>query len=619
MAALRAPRISDAGITARYGEQFAVDVAPFLDALKSSIGPRHFLGWLEDRGQSMRTVIELISGKSRDAQAPRAVELLSQTLLQFYEETAVAGHFAHSTMRERCRHVCHLFADLGNLPSGKYPSIDPDFFSAPYYADKPSESLADLKWPEFAGLPPARRERVGLDLIAAQSLSTFNELFRTFSFGQALAETEIEPDSPSWLIQRVLHKEQASWRTHGRPAKWDADHRRLVDPVLRTETWEMAGLSLPFSKSILDPYELTMLVLRCLGSTILMTDCVTSLFCCETGWNRQTIWSLRRRPTIFQGAGSIKLCNEEFLSEFKARAGSNVLAHLERDKPILGMVADEFNSAWRATSELKLFKDQDGYSVLDPSTSLLDVLDQYQQATEFPQSLPSASIASKRFFVALGRRGIGVPKRELGYEFKTGPISRPGCSFRTIRKSRLNLIIRDTDALPEIAAAGGHVNPRTTQRFYYTLDTLIHKLRPIRAFQDSLQALLYLESGVLKANIDPKQCDMLSKFARYSGIASACGLSTSGSRDPDLPDIWFDPTPERLEELYLAYRALKAARVRVSEARWKAQAVPQLGVVGGIIKALYRVGLGKLYFVATRRAIKRLAEGSAVLPPVLEI
>ncbi|MBB2780279.1 UNVERIFIED_ORG: hypothetical protein GGE55_001661 [Rhizobium esperanzae] len=516
---------------------------------------------------------------------------------------------------------------MGTIEGRTYPIVEAEFFRPPYHQDAPGHSLGELDWPEFTGLPQVARDQAALNLVIGQALADFNALYATYQFGQALVACEPDPGTPAGQICRLLQENRACWLKHTRPRfemTWDEEFRRVVDPATARTTWEMAGFpnaeALP---SRISQPKLSLMVLNCLGASVAMTQCVKALFCAETGWNKQTIDDLQRNPNLIRTDRGLSLCNEVFFSQFKTRAGHEVLRRLDRREPLSGTAADEFEAAWRATAGLYDFKPRDGFAMVRShnATSLLDVLTRYQNAAAFAHTLAEAigSPMSNRFFLSLGRKGLSVFLLDIGDFFKVGPLSRPGCSFNAARKSRLNVSARSSDSTVEVRAAGDHHSVATTYKHYYNRETLAHKLLPVQTFQKVLQSLLTYEHGVLSAIIDPEQANFLRLIARTSGVASACGLSEDSPGTLALPDISFDPSPSRILELYLTYRAIKEQRNNIAEERWLSQGTLLLGVAGGIIRALHSVGLFPLYLKTARRAIKGLRDGTMVLPPVLEV
>lgn len=351
MGARRAPLWSNEEISHSFGRQFADDIIPYLSLPDIGFGMRHFLGRLA--GSNSRSIVKtLICGEHDGFDEPWVLETLSEYLAAWYEMETTLHGFAHSTMRERCRDVCLAIEHLGTLADRRYPALDHDFFRPPYIDDVPTPALGELSWPEFENLPDARRDRVALRLVTAQALSEFNRLYEIFCFGQKLLCSTTDPDTPMGLIRRILEEEIRSWEQTGQSRferAWDAEFRKVLEPVLTRETWEMADLPGTAKMPLLLSYhDLRSVVIGCIGAGTPIAASVIALFCCETGWNRQTIFDLGRQPNVFRTTRGTKLCSDYFYTQFKGRAGHNVLAHLQRNKPLVGLASDEFESAWRS-------------------------------------------------------------------------------------------------------------------------------------------------------------------------------------------------------------------------------------------------------------------------------
>ncbi len=126
----------------------------------------------------------------------------------------------------------------------------------------------------------------------------------------------------------------------------------------------------------------------------------------------------------------------------------------------------------------------------------------------------------------------------------------------------------------------------------------------VRLFQNVIQSFLLRE-------IDPATAarvqsagerDWFGGVAVLTGIPAAAGIDVrpSATHAP-APFLRFDPTPKGLEELYLAHRALRLARLAggLEDTLANARALMVLAAIGA---GLRRAGLSGAYIAAARRA-----------------
>lgn len=140
----------------------------------------------------------------------------------------------------------------------------------------------------------------------------------------------------------------------------------------------------------------------------------------------------------------------------------------------------------------------------------------------------------------------------------------------------------------------------------------------IRLFQNVVQSYLL-------RNVDPAvavrvrpaaEQDWFGRLAILTGITSAARIDLGPSGSPAVePNLVFDPTPERMGELYLTHRALRFG-LQGAGGNAAENAVRELAVLAAIFRELRQAGLRPAYIRAAHHARVALLLGAAVLPDV---
>jgi len=457
-----------------------------------------------------------------------------------------------------------------------------------------------------------------------------------FVFGQTVISNEAPPenvDPIAWhLVKATLSAASSSWLKTGRSfvkpkqaSRGPVCPEALFDPRL----WHAAGLA-DAGKAIcakqpetrLSCWEVRTLVLSCLGATYETALLVQALFVCCCGWNPQPIVDLGRNPFLFRTHTALGLATGEFIVSFKKRAHHDVLAYLERGSEIAGLIEENVKAECRSVATE--FSNDAAFLMVPLNSSLLDILYRYQAMTDKMRSYDLAQKHKDKFFFYLTQTyGLGRrPKISLLQIPGNGFLNRKGVTFQSVRKSFLATTMREVGSVAATRPFAGHAKLSVLMPHYLNTREINAELdQSIRFFQNACQALVLGVEGDRSTvlGISPGDLAWFRRLALAAGIAAATGFSPS-PKEADLPEdtIVFQPSADNLKDLFLAHRALRKSKARVTYARWRVQALPLLACVKAIGRAVFSKGLGKAYKNAARRAAKQLAEGTIVLPPILE-
>jgi hypothetical protein len=143
----------------------------------------------------------------------------------------------------------------------------------------------------------------------------------------------------------------------------------------------------------------------------------------------------------------------------------------------------------------------------------------------------------------------------------------------------------------------------------------------IRRFQGAMEAIATRDINAHKVAIalrrDSNVSSRLFHVAERCGLTAVLGVSATKESDADDQEatIQFEPSDERLGELYLSHKALVAMRNSYSnKERFRKDYLPLLALVKAIGREVFQLNLGPRYWGAARAASKALRSGDTVIP-----
>lgn len=295
---------------------------------------RHFLGWLtKDTHEATYAVIAALRvGESDVVRNQRAAQMLTYLMERYTEEAESKRFWTLSTISDYGSRAADVLQWLGELPDRHYPRFRRQSVSFPKHAGK-VPFLGALHWPEIEHLSGVQRERHAMGVVRAAALDNFTALEVLFSFGQSLLKTDIPPigvNTADWhFLKSFLKLELKSWASAGR-SQFDK-HGATIQDMSSTmkrlgswETWAAAGLQSETVKSLFRQPKIqgrfrsiAGVVLACIGPTRNCLVATTVVFCCDTGWNKQPILTLPRRPVVLRTSSTSSIASSVFLSSFR--------------------------------------------------------------------------------------------------------------------------------------------------------------------------------------------------------------------------------------------------------------------------------------------------------------
>jgi len=326
---------------------------------------RHLLGFLatqaglSDSAFAAPIIAALIGKRDPNFADPQYVQAIASALRKLHSH--LLGHYSGTTATGYSAAAARLLETLGNRGDSRFAPFERRLVTFPEHTSE-TLSLAELEWPETVGLSGAEAERRALELMRNDAVTRFEVFERRFETGQRIVgEQSPPPDCPpdAWLaLKTLIGTEQQHWLRTGR-SQFDPIHScsdevtNLMDRICSLETWLSAGGPCFIDGSSateerIDPFSLRRMTLECLGPTIGATLAVMIVLCVDSGWNRQSIIELPRNPYLFSTKSEVALASSAFISSFKARAGHDVVAHLERGETLRGLGESVAKAAWAA-------------------------------------------------------------------------------------------------------------------------------------------------------------------------------------------------------------------------------------------------------------------------------
>jgi len=629
-----------------YGESLVADARQVAtEGSDWDVAARRFLCWLS-AGKHMRSALltKALAGIEVDAVTHAQVsQMLLSALGDWTAELASSGRFRALTVSNHGRSMAAVLERLGAKPGRPLLRFQRRAMTMPTPTSV-THSLGSLAWPEAEGLEGAARERRCLDVVWKAALQEFGRWEAWFLFGRAVLGAEGRPagvDSRAWeAVRTLLTTEDRFWSAEGRSqfnrsTDCSDEVRSLGAAQLNQETWLRAGLppaaaqmvsweaknGNSFHKHLL----LSQIAVSCLGATAGATWPAMIAFCCETGWNHQPMRELPAEPFLMRTDTECGLATSAFVASYKNRARHEVLAYLDRNATVSGLVEEDAKAVWRATADdSDISGRQDGYAMVrkDRGGGLLDLLDRYRAMTDVIRPYDRSGEFQDRFFVHLTvRAGLRPQDGPISKIKLSGPLGRADLSFQAIRRSFVSLTFRELGTVAAARVVAGQWSTSVLMPHYLNSDDIKAEMdQAVRLFQNILQGVVVAGRKDASALLGVPD-DALRWFGRLgtvSGVAAAFGGTPPSSSGLPREALCFNPTEENLRDLYLSHLSLRRAQGRMLPGRWKVQGLPLLAAVKAVGRILHSKGLGASYLAAARRASRDLADGSVALPPLLE-
>lgn len=605
----------------------------------ASIGIRHFLIWAAGQtSASAGTLVSALSGRRPEALSDaQYTQLVTAAVKNWIAEIDAAGTITAITLAHYAARAGAALEALGSIDPSRYPPFRKRFVSV-QKAVGDVVQIGELDWPETKGMTGAARDRAALALVQAAAFRQFSELEKVHAFGRSVLAGDAPPGTDAGaraLIRGLLATEREAWLTIGR-SRFSGNVADGVDARLtRIETWRAAGLPDDVlahfktrNRGGLPTSSIATLAMACLGPTRRAAVAVMVAFCCGTGWNRQPIADLPRNPFLFVTRNDCGVATSAFVESFKKRAGHDVLAYLERQGQARGLAEEAIRATWRETADnIDPMGGEGGYAVLSrtgASADLISLLERFSAMADSIRAFDRDGTHADRLFLYL-TQNFGVFRKDsnvISECFDDEVLSRPGVTYRAIRKSHLALKLREVGTVSAVRPLAGHAGTGVLMPHYLNSAEIRQELDlSIRFFQNACQALIVrgTETAALRLDLSPEHLEWFSRLAAFAGISAAVGAAPNPAAAPaGGSHLRFDPTPENLRDLYLTHLALRRYQAVAPRTRWRVQGLPLLGAVKAIGRTLCRKGLRKAYVTAAREAQRALLAGAVALPPVME-
>ena len=141
----------------------------------------------------------------------------------------------------------------------------------------------------------------------------------------------------------------------------------------------------------------------------------------------------------------------------------------------------------------------------------------------------------------------------------------------------------------------------------------------IRQFQDALEGIVTrdLDQEEVARKLGKTISDLarMRRIADRAGITATLGLVKDDGADSPTNSLHFEPTDDRLAELYVIHRKLREMQTHYpNRARFRKDYLPLLALTKAIGREVFRKSLGLQYWRAARQASASLRAGQIVLP-----
>ncbi|MBB2685209.1 UNVERIFIED_ORG: hypothetical protein GGD47_002797 [Rhizobium etli] len=604
----------------------------FADLVGSGIktaGARRFFGWLASaENEHAHWMKEFVTDGNRDVTEPRTIRRVHQAIEAWQNSLLDLKIWKSSSVRGQRQHLLDAIARYRQIDEDAFPLIDPRLMPLGAHRDtKGHVALGELDWPEFDGVEPGRRDAVGIATLRSAALQVFERYENIFKFGQSILHDPHPPAQNSiWHDVRALIEEEIeSWtkNRHSQFSKpWGESKSEVIRSLSDPTVWNDLGLDITFDKEALNFSTVADLIVGCVGPTYRLSQAIQTIFCCDTGWNRQPIQYLPVHPFAFRTDYEVFLGSKSALGSFKNRAGHAVFADPAAASVVRGLAAANYTSEWEnIASELK-FEKNDQQTTVNLDSELLGLMERYRSTQILSRSWTDER-TSELFFYALSQRarGVQIADRDISLLMPNdSPLSRDGVKFSAVRKSFLNSFSAagfDPSYIQEIAS---HRTSSILQKNYIIGAQADRTYgEAARYWQGCLQEIALTDQVAFKLQIPDKDREWFRMFGLLTGITAACGLTSIQLDGEVAEDNVFVPNTESFIELFLAHKGIKQQRDDVPVQRWEVQGKAALAVIKGIGRQISEKHLGRHYRSAAKIANQRLKSGELTLPLMLEV
>jgi hypothetical protein len=572
----------------------------------------------------------------------KVCNLIAQTVDAFYKDlrrSKTANTSGDYTMK-----VARVLSWLGAMESRRYPAFSRNMV---VIEDPKGEggtlSLGQLDWPELKGLRGAARERRAVDILSKEAAINFVHEEETFLFGQKILlhnEPWLGVDSKAFFaIKTLLTNELKSLAEYGMSqfsskrvlSKSTID---ILDLVSSQKTWAAAGLIHSGGGALFSSkdrgatrQEIAHQSLACIGPTYRAMKAVAGVFVCATGWNRASIIGLPEPYAAFQTVETCNVAAGVFLSVFKERAKHDVQAFLERGgRRATGLLSNNLLAHWDVTAGAT---DAEGagrdHIAFENGADVISFLDRYATMAKTIRNYDLKHQYGESFFIYLNQRnGITLPITKVNFSEnnRSAISSRLGVSFQAIRKSVVNLKVKEVGSLGAARSFAGHSATRVLQSHYANNEYIKQELDDsIRFFQNSLQSLVIGENKAwaIRLGLGAEDQEWFRLMCKISGIQATFEAPVNSSELPIPKTLQFNLTPKNYQDIFLIELALEAARERMGNSRWTVQALPMMACVQAIKAKLLDMGKGRAFEIACAEASRALAAGGIEIPIIFEL
>ncbi|TAX51861.1 hypothetical protein ELH99_17615 [Rhizobium leguminosarum] len=618
--------ISMVEVKAEYGGQFHDDLMAFaqLETSASLMGIRYFCG-------AMKHSFPNESGSLLRAFKGHRTECDASTISNLIGEFEALMHrlqiFSSATIMGWARQIGRAIDFLSTLKNRNYP-----FYSKRYAksAHVPTESrtLADLNIPGVAGLIGAAALRKAIDSVRNEAMATLRlyvEAFEKLAPARKVDRPRAGAPQQMIAIHTVLQGELASLRAtgHGQFSNQgilaNPEQVQAALASLRSASaWRAVGFEglLP-SNETLSLFDIMKLVYLGIGATFVPCLSAMVVYCTETGWNRQPIDDIPSAVFAFRLPDECGIASASFLSVFKKRAGHNVVALLEHGQG-LPLRNENILAAWEEAERSGTWSDYDDRCLLPYVSPAFEAIELLRPLVECLNEFSDDKETVGRFFKHINwQRGVVRVSVNRGIRgtFKTEALSTAGLTFPVIRKTFIQLKLRQVGSIDALRAFSGHVDTKVLKSHYLNSPDVIRELtQSTRFFQNAVQALVSSEvGGMFRFLLSESENEWFYNLAFASGVASAVGYDVA-SPVSQLRSLVFEPNDLNIRSLLTLHLALKVRRREEPPEKWALFGVPLYGYVLAIERKLREAGLARLSKHHLRQLINDLKAGRATLP-----
>lgn len=592
-------------------------------------GTRRFFGWLaSSENEHARWMREFVTDGSPDVTDSRTIRQVHRAIEAWQNALLDMKTWQSSSVRGQRQHLLDAITRYREIDEGSFPLIEPRLMPIGAHRDvKSHTALGEFDWLEFDGVEPSRRDAVGIATLRSAAVQVFERYVKIFEFGQLILH---DPHPPTqnliWHDVRALIEEEIECWNKNRYSQFSKPWGEAKSEVIRSlsdpTVWREIGLDIPFEKDELHFTAVADLILGCVGPTYRLNQALQTIFCCDTGWNRQPIQYLPVHPFAFRTDSEVFLGSKSALGSFKNRAGHAVFADPAAASVVRGLAAANHASDWEnIAAELK-FEKCDQQATVKSDSELLDLMERYRSTQILSRSWTDEKTSGLFFFVLSQRApGVQIANRDISVLMpEDSALTREGVKFSAIRKSFLNSFSSagfDQSYIGEIAS---HRTSSILQKNYIVGAQADRTYgEAARYWQGCLQEIVLTDQVAFKLEIPDKDREWFRMFGLLTGITAACGLTSIQLDGEVAEDNVFIPNTESFTELFLAHKGIKQQRYDVPVQRWEVQGKAALAVIKGIGRQIKKNQLGREYRSAARIANRKLKSGEFTLPLILEI